>query len=168
MHVVEPGGGEFPSPRARALAGELRATSGALIAVVAAIDPDHWSLVRKPGEWSPGKDAEHAVDAATMHLWHVCLALGMPQADPPVIERARLTARRSQAELAASLRDCAETGAQLIENLTDAQLELPARPLRRPPRTVADIIERPLIRHLVTHREAIELKLRAARRQSNR
>jgi DinB superfamily len=162
-NALESAAVERPGARAQVLAAELRATADALIAVVAAIEPEHWSHVRKPGEWSPGKDAEHAADAAAMHLWHVCLALGEPQPDPPVIERARLTAVRSQAHVVALLRTCAETGARLIEGLTDAQLELPAKPPRRPPRTVADIVARPLIRHLATHREEIELKLRAAR-----
>jgi glycine/D-amino acid oxidase-like deaminating enzyme len=161
--------GAQPSPRARTLAAELRQTAGALIAVVEGIEPAFWSAVRKPGEWSPGKDAEHAADAAAMHFGHVCLALGVAHPDPPVIERKRLTAVRSQADIVEQLRSFADHAAGVVECLTDAQLDLPAQPPRHPPRTVADIVARPLIRHLGAHREEIELKLRAAaRRQAPR
>jgi hypothetical protein len=158
---MERAAAERPSCRARSLAAELRAAAGALITVIAAIELEQRSRVRKPGDWSPGKPA---ADAAARHLWHVCFALGVPRPDPPLIERARLTAVRTQAELAASVRACTETGARLIEELTDAQLELPAKPPRRPPRTVAEVVARPLIRHLATHRKQIELKLRASAR----
>jgi phenylpyruvate tautomerase PptA (4-oxalocrotonate tautomerase family) len=155
------GEGEGPSRRAKVLADQLRAAAAGLIAVIERIEPERWDRVRKPGEWSPGKDAEHAADAAAMHLWHVYLSLGMHEPDPPVIERARLTAVRSQAEVVTALRSTAEHGARLIEGLTDVQLELAAKPTRRPSRAVADIVARPLIRHLGTHREEIEMKLRA-------
>jgi hypothetical protein len=143
------------------LADQLRAAAAGLIAAIERIEPERWDRVRKPGEWSPGKEADHAADAAAMHLWHVCLSLGMHEPDPPVIERARPTAVRSQAEVVAVLRSTAEHGASLVEALTDAQLDLAAKPTRRPSRTVADIVERPLIRHLGTHRQEIEMKLRA-------
>jgi hypothetical protein len=148
--------------RAQALAADLRAAAAELIAVVAGVEPEQWTHVRMPGEWSPGKDAEHAVDAAALHFWQVCVALDVPQPDPPAIERAQLTALRSQAEIVAALRAFGERASQLVDGLTDAQLQLPAWPPRHPPRTVADIIARPLIRHLGTHREAIELKQRRA------
>jgi hypothetical protein len=158
-----PGAAEEASPRARALAEELRAAVTELIAVVERIEPDRWSYVRKPDEWSPGKDAEHVADAAALHLWHVRRSLGLRQAGGrPAIERARLTALRSQGEIVALLGSFAECAASLIEGLTDAQLELFARPPRTPPRTVADIVARPLIGHVETHRRAIEAKLRAA------
>jgi hypothetical protein len=150
-----------PSLRARVLADQLRAAAAGLIGVIERIEPERWDRVGKPGEWSPGKDAEHAADAAAMHLWHVYLSLGMREPDPPVIERARLTAVRSQAEVVDALRRTAEHGALLIDGLTDAQLELAAKRTRRPSRTVADIAARPLIKHLGTHREEIEMKLRA-------
>jgi hypothetical protein len=154
-------GAATASPRARVLADQLRASTAALIGVIERIPPERWHHVRKPGEWSPGKDAEHAADAAALHLWHVRWSLNVDGPGPPVIDRARLQAVRSQAEIARVLLDCAERGARLIEGLTDAQLDLPAQPPRRPMRTVADIIARPLIRHLGTHEEQIELKLRA-------
>jgi uncharacterized damage-inducible protein DinB len=151
---------EQPSPRARALAEELRAAASALIAVVERIEPDRWSQVHKPGEWSPGKDAEHVADAAALHLWHVRRSLGRRQSGrPPVIERARPTAARTQKEVVALLRACADEAARLIEGLTNAQLELAARPPRKPPRTVADIVARPLISHVGTHQRSIEAKL---------
>ena len=139
----------------------MRATAAALIAVVERMQPEWWTQLRKPGEWSPGKDAEHVADAAAMHLWHVCRALGMHQPGPPVVERARLTPVRSQAEVVVLLHTRAEDGARLIERLTDAQLDLAAKPARRSPKTVAELVARPLISHFATHRHAIELKLRA-------
>jgi DinB family protein len=148
---------EAASPRAAALAAELRAAAAALIALVERIEPERWSEVRAPGTWSPGKDAEHVADAMAMHMWHVCHALGKRQSRPPAIERARLTAVRSQAEVASLLRTCAASGAELIEQLTDAQLDLVARP----PKTVAEIIARPLIGHIGIHQHEIELKLRS-------
>ncbi len=153
--------GQGPSRRAMVLADQLRTAAEELIAVIERIEPEQWDRLRKPAEWSPGKDAEHAADAAAMHLWHVCLSLGMREPDPPVIERARLTAVRSQAQVVSVLRCTVEHGARLIEGLNDARLKLTAKPIRRPSRTVADIIARPLIKHLGTHREEIELKLRA-------
>jgi hypothetical protein len=111
--------------------------------------------------WSPGKDAEHAAEAAVMHLCYVARSVGLRRPDPPVLERAGLTSVRSQAEVVALMRAITEDGARLIEGLTEAQLELPAKPARRPPRTVADIIARPLIGHLGTHQAEIERKQRA-------
>jgi len=154
---------EEPSPRAQTLANQLRAAAAALIAVVEHIEPERWSEVRTTGVWSPGKDAEHVADAVAMHLWHVSRSLGVRQPPAPVIERARPTALRSQAEVVALLRTRAADAARLIEGLTDGELDLPARPPRRPPRTVAEIIARPLIAHFATHRRDIELKLREPR-----
>jgi hypothetical protein len=148
------------SPRALALAAEFRATSAALIALVEGIEPAGWSHVRKAGEWSPGKDAEHVADGAAMHLWRIRHSLGIRQpGEQPVIERARLTSVRPQAEVVALLRARVEDGARLIEGLTDAQLDLPARPPRQPPRTVADMVARPLTGHFETHRLEIQSKL---------
>lgn len=129
--------------------------------MVEQIPAERWSRVRKPGEWSPGKDAEHAADAAMMHLSHVARSLGVQWPEPPSLDRAQLTTGRSKAEILVQLRTCAEDGARLIESLSDAQLALAAWPPRKPPRTVGDIVARPLIRHFGTHREEIELKLRA-------
>jgi hypothetical protein len=68
--------------------------------------------------------------------------------------------RWSKAEILATLRTRIERSAALIEDLTDAQLESVDRTFR----SVEDVIERPLIRHLETHREEIEKKQRALRR----
>jgi DinB superfamily len=148
------------SPRALALASKLRAAAAGLIATIEIIDPQAWDRLRKPGEWSPGKDAEHVTDATALHSWRVCSTLGLGHPEPPEIERAQLTASRSQAEILATLRTRIERSAAVIEDLTDAQLDV----VDRTSRSVADVIERPLIRHLETHREEIEKKLRALRR----
>ena len=149
------------SPRARALAAGFLAAAEALAAVIEGVAAERWDRVRKPGEWSPGKDAEHAADAAAMHLARMQTALGIAHAEPPRIERAQLTTPRSRAEIAGALRATANAGAKLIEGLSDAQLDLPADSARRPPRTVADVIARPLTRHLAAHQAEIEMKLRA-------
>jgi DinB superfamily len=148
------------SARARALASKLRAAAAGLIATIESINPQAWDQFRKPGEWSPGKDAEHVTDANALHFWRVCSALGLDHPEPPEIERAQLTASRSQAEIVATLRSRIEHCAGVIGGLTDAQLDV----VDTTSRSVADVIERPLIRHLETHREQIEKKLRALRR----
>lgn len=148
------------SPRALALAAKLRAVAAELVATIERIDPQAWDQLRKPGEWSPGKDAEHVTDAAALHFWRVCSTLGLLHPEPPDMERARLTASRSQAEIVATLRARMEHAAGVIEGLTDAQLDT----VDRTSRSLADVIERPLIRHLETHRDEIGKKLRALRR----
>jgi hypothetical protein len=146
--------------RAVALAAKLRACVMGLIGTIESIRAGEWDRVRKPGEWSPGKDAEHATDAAAMHFWRLCDALELDCPDPPAIERTQLTASRSQVEILGTLRRRIDHSAGVIEDLTDAQLDV----VDRTSRSVADIIERPLIRHLETHRDDIEKKLRAFRR----
>jgi len=148
------------SRRALALASKLRAAAAGLIATIESVDPQAWDQLRKPGEWSPGKDAEHVTDATAMHFWRVCSTLGMTHPEPPQIQRAQLIASRSQAEILATLRSRIERSATVIEDLSDAQLDV----VDGTSRSVADVIERPLIRHLETHREEIEKKLRALRR----
>ena len=159
MQCMASASAERERPRAVALASQLRATAAGLIDTIECIQPEVWDRVRKPGEWSPGKDAEHVTDAVALHLWHVCDALGLAHPDPPQIERARLTALRSQVEILATLRSRVAHAAALIEDLTDAQLEA----LDRNSRPIANIIQRPLIRHLGKHHEEIEKKLRAVR-----
>jgi hypothetical protein len=138
--------------RGSALATQLRTTGAALIATIEHIDPELWDQLRKPGEWSPGKDAEHAADAAALHFSRVCSMLGVAHSPPPEIERIRLTSSRSQAEVVASLQSRIEQARLVIAGLTDAQLEF----VDRSSRSAAEIIQRPLIRHLETHRQAID------------
>jgi hypothetical protein len=148
------------SPRARALAAKLRTVATGLVATIESIDSEAWDSLRKPGEWSPGKDAEHVTDAAALHFWRVTSTLGLVGSDPPTIERAQLTAARSQAEILALLKSRVDQAAAAIEKLADVQLDA----VDRTSRSMAEIIERPLIRHLDTHRGEIEKKLRALRR----
>ena len=115
--------------------------------------------VPEPGVWSPGKDAEHVVDAAAYHVWIVRLSIREKVPPRPGIERARMTARLSQPEVVDLLRLRTQEIAHLVGGLTDQQLELPPRPPRALP-TVADLIERVLIGHYRKHTQAIASKLR--------
>jgi hypothetical protein len=100
-------------------------------------------------------------DAAALHFWRVCSALGLDSSPPPTIERARHTSSHSQAEILATLRSRLQHATAVVAELTDAQLEVVEK---SSPRSVAEIIERPLIRHLGTHRAEIERKLRSVSR----
>lgn len=155
------GTGPHSRARAAALVARLHSAAEALIAIVEQIDPERWLHVPKPGVWSPGKDAEHVADGAAYHQWLVRLSLGQPVPARPGIERKLLTARLSQREVADLLRRRTEDSANLVRGLSDEQLNLPARPPRARPRTLAQMIEGVLIGHYDTHRENIESKLRA-------
>ena len=74
--------------RARSLASKLRVAAAELITTIEGIDPAAWGHLRKAGEWSPGKDAEHVTDALALHFSRVCGALGLVHPRPPAIERA--------------------------------------------------------------------------------
>jgi hypothetical protein len=54
--------------------------------------------------------------------------------------------------------------ANLIQGLTDEQLELPAKPPRAQPRTLQQMIEGQLIGHYRSHYADIDSKLRALSR----
>jgi DinB superfamily len=149
------------SPGAEALVAQLRDASDALIAIVERIDLERWRHVSKPGVWSPGKDAEHVADGAAYHQWLVRLSLGQPVPARPRIERQRLTAELSQDEVVDLLRRRTEDSANLVRGLSEEQLNLPARPPRARPRTLAQMIEGVLIGHYHAHRQDIESKLRA-------
>ena len=151
---------ECRSARAVALAAKLRAAATRLIATIEQIERAEWDRIPTPGDWSPGKEAEHVTDATALHFWRVCTALGLAYPVPSRLERARLTTSRSKAETLATLRSRIEHSAVVIENLTDAQLD----GVDRTSRSVADVIERPLIKHLETHRAGIEKKTRVFRR----
>jgi len=144
----------------RELAATLRDVAARLMATIEGIDPEAWDRLRKPGEWSPGKDAEHVTDALTLHFARVCGALGLVHPEAPTIERAQLTASRTRDDILAALRVRSEQAATVIEAQTDVQLRI----VDRTSRSVGEIIERPLIRHLDHHREEIERKLRARNR----
>jgi hypothetical protein len=109
--------------------------------------------------WSVGKDAEHVADGAAYHQWIVRRTLGEKAGARPGIERELLTARLSQREVVELLRQRTECGVQLLQDLTEAQLDLPPRPPRARPRTLAEFIERVLIGHYHVHRREIESKL---------
>ena len=150
------------SSRAEALVAQLQHASAALIAIVEQIDPERWLHVPKPGVWSPGKDGEHVAEGAAYHQWIVRLSLGQPVPARPGIERKLVTARLSHREVVDLLRRRAEDSENLVRGLSEAQLNLPARPPRARPRTLAQMIEDQLIGHYETHREDIDSKLRAS------
>jgi hypothetical protein len=143
-----------------ALAEQLRQASGALIGLVETMDPERWTYVPAAGVWSPGKEAEHVADGAARHLWIVRLSLGQKVSARPTIERARLTAERSQPDVADLLRQRSEEGVSLIGGLSDEQLNLPVRPPRARSALLGQLIETTLIGHFETHRREIEAKLR--------
>jgi hypothetical protein len=131
----------------------------ALIALVERIDPEAWVCFPSPGVWSPGKDAEHVADGAALHQWIVRVTLGHKRLVRPGIERDQLTARLPQADVVELLRRRTEETASLVLGLSDAQLDLPVRPLQTRPRTLAQMIEDRLIGHYRTHHQEIESKL---------
>ena len=153
-------GSNSPAP-AEELVAQLRTAAEALIAIVERIDPERWLLVPGPGVWSPGKDAEHVAEGAAYHQWIVRLSLGQRVPARPAIERQRVTAQLSQREVVDLLRRRTEDSANLLRGLSEEQLDLPARPPRARPRTLAQMIEGVLIGHYDTHRQDIESKLRA-------
>lgn len=155
--MVEPNN----SSHAEALVAQLQRASEALITMVEQIDPERWPHIPGPGVWSPSKDAEHVADGAAYHQWLVRLSLGQQVPARPGIERKQLTAQRSQREVVDLLRQRTEDSANLVRGLSEAQLNLPARPPRARSRTLAQMIEGTLIGHYDTHRKEIASKLRA-------
>jgi hypothetical protein len=147
--------------RATDLVEQLHEAAQALIGLVERIDPERWGHVPKPGVWSPGKDAEHVTDGAVYHQWIVRTTLGLTKSERPPVRREQMTADLSQREVVDLLRLRTSESASLIRELTDEQLELPAKPPRTTPRTLAEMIEGQLINHYRAHHEDIESKLRA-------
>ena len=146
------------SQRAAHLVEQLREASDALIRLVERIPATQWGHVTTPGEWSPGKEAEHVADGNALHQWVVRSTLRQQTGIRPVVERARLTAQLAQPEVIKLLRQRALESSGLVEPLTDEQLALPCRT-----RTLGAFIERVLIGHLRTHQAVIERKLRRAK-----
>jgi hypothetical protein len=140
---------------------QLQQAAEALIALVERIEPERWTSVPKPGVWSPSKDAEHVADGAAYHQWIVRFSLRQRVPARPPIERAQLTAQRSQREVVQLLRERTNDGVALVGGLSDEQFALPLRPPRPGSPTIGQLIEKTLIGHYHTHRTAIETKLRA-------
>ena len=150
------------SERAATLAARLDESAAALIAVIAAIDPDLWRHVPTPGEWAIGKDAEHVIEAAGYHQWIVRFTIGQKVSSRrPVLERKRLITELSPQQAAEQLRRRTDEGAELILGLTDEQLDLPTKPPRARSQRLAETIELVLIGHHDGHRGDIEAKARA-------
>jgi DinB superfamily len=148
--------------RPASLAAGWREAGDRLIAVIEPIDEGPWRLVATPGEWSIGKEAEHAVEGAGYHLWIVRLTIGEKvPSRKPVLERKKMTTALSPAAMVDLVRDRVEDGSRLILGLADAQLDLPTKPPKARPLTLAETIEQTLIAHLDTHRTSIEAKLAA-------
>jgi hypothetical protein len=146
---------------AASLVVRLHRASEALTALVEGIDAVTWVHVATPGEWSVSKDAEHVGDGAVYHRWIVRRGIGEKvTARRPSIERDRLTAQSSQAEVVAQLRQQTEESAALVGGLSHAQLGLSLRPPRAGLRTLADLIEAVMIGHYRVHQRAIAAKLR--------
>jgi DinB superfamily len=143
------------SERATQLVEQQQDASDALVGLAERIPAQRWTEVATPGEWSPGKDAEHAADGNALHQWMVRSTLRQQAGRRPPIERARLTAQLSQPEVISLLKQRAEESRKLLEPLTDEQLGLPCRN-----RTLGQFIERVLIGHYWVHHAAIERKLR--------
>lgn len=99
-------------------------------------------------------------DANVYHQWIVRLTIGQAKAsNRPGIERARLTSSRSPAEAADLVRRTLDDAAALLRGLTEAQLDLAARPPRAGAASLATTIERVMIEHVDHHRADIEAKL---------
>jgi hypothetical protein len=75
-----------------------------------------------------------------------------------------MIADRARPEVIDLLRQRTAESASLIHGLTDEQLELPAKPPKARPRTLAQMIEGQLIGHYRAHHADIESKLRARSR----
>ena len=143
-----------------ALADRLIDAGGSLTALIERIEADEWLRLPAPGAWSPGKDAEHVVDANVYHQWIVRLTIGTAKASSrPAIERAELTSRRSPAETIELVRRTLDDAAALLRGLTDAQLDLVTKPPRAGAASLATTIERVMIGHVDHHRAEIEAKL---------
>jgi hypothetical protein len=148
------------SARGAKLAAQLRAAAEALVSLISNIDDGEWTTVAQSGVWSPSKDAEHVADATLYHQWMVRLSLGERVGSRrPQLERAQRTGRWSRAEIIDVIRSRAEENAEFIASLSEAQLELPPRPPRARLRTVAELIEAVMIRHVDSHRQDIAAKL---------
>jgi hypothetical protein len=139
------------------LAEQLQVASSALIVLAERIPAERWPDVAAPGEWSPGKDAEHVAEGNALHQWVVRSTLRQHAGARPVVERARLTAQLAQPDVIKLLQLRAQESSSLIQPLTDQQLALPYRT-----RTLAEFIERVLVGHYRTHQLSIERKLRRA------
>ena len=100
-----------------------------------------------PGVWSAGKEAEHVADGAVYHQWTVRHSLGQEVPARPHIERARLTAERSQRDVVDLLVRRTNDSVALIAGLSDEQLDLPVRPLRARSPTLGQMIAKVLIGH---------------------
>lgn len=154
------------SSRASALADGLDAASLALTTLLERIDVDAWLAVPDPGVWSIGKEAEHVADGSVSHQWRVRLSIGQAKASQgPTIERRVLTSRASPADTIDLIRRTLAQAATLVRSLTDAQLDLPAKPPTGRPHSMAVAVEG-MIQHVHHHRAEIESKLR--RRTSRR
>src|SRR5215207_3630603 len=113
------------SERARLLADELRAAGAELVQAVERIEPEHWELVPDSGVWSAGKDAEHVTQGAVYHQWLVrTAALGQTLERGAGTRRDVMTAELARAEVLALLQQRTEESAQLVESLSDSQLDL--------------------------------------------
>lgn len=156
-------GREAGSRRAAMLAAGLEEAAGELSALIRRVDPARWSAVPAPGEWAIGKDAAHVAEAVVMHQWIVRRTIGqkVPSRRPP-IERKELTTSRSPAETARLIEARAREGAALVRDLTDEELDLTTQPPRARGQRLAETIERVLIGHIHTHREAIVAKMARA------
>jgi DinB family protein len=140
--------------RAAELVERLHEASEALIGLVEGIAVDRWAEVARPGEWAPGKDAEHVAEGNALHLWFVRAALGQRIGRRPVIHRTRLTAELIQVEVITQLKQRAEESGRVILSLSEEELALPCRG-----RSLGEFIERVLIGHYLRHQAAIERKL---------
>jgi DinB family protein len=146
------------STRTTHLLEQLQDASNALVGLAERIPSDRWLDVATPGEWSPGKDAEHVADGSALHLWVVRSTLRQQTGTRPIIERERLTARLAQPDVIRLLKRRAQETCSLLELLTDQELAVPCRT-----RTLGEFIERVLIGHYRTHLAAIERKVSHAK-----
>jgi kynurenine formamidase len=151
------------SERATDLANQLREAGEALGRTVSLVDEGHWGWVPEDGVWSAGKDAEHVSEGSLYHQWLIRTALGEPLERGAGTQRDVMTARLSQAEVLALLRERTEQSAELVASLSDAQLvsAAPPRPADGLPRTVEQMIVGQIISHYQEHQLNIETKLRA-------
>jgi hypothetical protein len=156
-HDLPPSFFEMVSECAARLVEHLQGASNALIALAERIPADAWGDDTVPGEWSPGKDAEHVADGNALHQWIVRSTLRQPAGRRPAVERARFTARLAQPDVIGLLMLRAQESRNLLEPLTDEQLALPCRT-----RTLGEFIASVLIDHYWTHKAAIERKLTRA------
>ena len=143
------------SSRATALVERLRQVSEALIGLVGAIESERWMNVPRPGVWSAGKEAEHVADGAAYHQWIVRCSLAQKVPARPRIERAQLTAQRSQRDVVDLLVQRTNDSVALIAGLSDEQLDLPVGPLRARSPTLAQMIANVLIGHYEVHHTEI-------------